>query len=158
MLSHWLDDQPQVFLVRFFLDARQPSNPSVILFSPPPRSSRNFDLMAENQIAQWLQQGGDDALQNKGKALGGDRHKDDANSLCIGNDYTHSKILADNNIKPESIKRPIKMDKDWEQLKQKIQQAYYENNNDKILSFLEYANNELTRIIRKGHPKFGSTI
>ena len=81
--------------------------------------------MVENQIAQWLQNGGEDNLQNKGQQIPVDRHRHVANSLGLSNDYIHSKILKDNNIKPESIQRRIDMDESWNELQHVIQQDYY---------------------------------
>lgn len=80
--------------------------------------------MAENQINEWLRNRGDQQIQNKGKKLLSDRHNELATSLGLQNDYVHSKILADNNIKPESIERRIKLDKQWDQLKLQIRDSY----------------------------------
>ena len=61
-------------------------------------------------------------------------------------DYVHSKILADNNIKPESVERQLALDDAWEKLREKIQQAYHntisENN---CMSAEEFAVSQSTR-------------
>lgn len=79
------------------------------------------NILAENQIAAWLEQGGDKNLPNKGKKLKEEPHRYAANALGVGADYVHSKILADNNIKPASIERRLDLDKNWEQLQREIQ-------------------------------------
>ena len=91
------------------------------------KASRCFsaiDTLFENQINAWIRNGGDKDLQNKGQPLTRDRHRHFANALGIGNEYIHSKILAANNIKPESIQRRLDMDKKWKELQGQIQQAY----------------------------------
>mmetsp|Transcript_20155 Transcript_20155/g.35498 ORF Transcript_20155/g.35498 Transcript_20155/m.35498 type:complete len:196 (+) Transcript_20155:97-684(+) len=101
-----------------------------IVLSPSESSSevsRSFsvvDKIAENQIAKWLKEGGAENLKNKGKELPVDRHRHVANSLGLGHDYVHSKILADNNIKPESVQRRIDLDRAWEQVQREIQTEY----------------------------------
>mmetsp|Transcript_32377 Transcript_32377/g.78687 ORF Transcript_32377/g.78687 Transcript_32377/m.78687 type:complete len:185 (-) Transcript_32377:1707-2261(-) len=85
---------------------------------------RQFSQLAENQIAAWLRQGGEQDLQNKGKKLEGDRHQKVASALGVGDDYIHSKILSDNNFKPESIERRLDLDKKWEELQYAIRKDF----------------------------------
>ena len=99
--------------------------------------TRQFSQIAENQIAAWLQQGGAKNLP-KGKKLQGDRHQQVASALGVGNDYTHSKILSDNNIKPESIERRLEMDRQWEDLQQAIRQDF-DKQRSSFASISEYA-------------------
>ena len=99
---------------------------------------REFSQLAENQIAAWLQQGGAKNLQNKGQKIKEDKNRRVANALGVGNDYIHSKILADNNFKPESVERRIAMDKQWEELQLTIQKDY-ETNQSSFSSIQAYA-------------------
>lgn len=104
---------------------RSRSASSIMIHNQCP--TRKFSQIAENQIAAWLQQGGAKNLQNKGKKLERDKHRQVANALGVGDDYVHSKILSDNNFKPESIERRLEMDQKWEDLQQAIQEDYTEN-------------------------------
>lgn len=93
----------------------------------PARYFSGIDVVIENKIKEWQAKGGEDTLP-KGKRLQGDKHRELANSWGVGADYTHSKILADNNIKPESIERRLKLDRQWNELKIRIQQAFQQQN------------------------------
>ena len=96
---------------------------------------QNYGSIAENRINQWLKEKGDEGLSNKGKPLNNDRHKTLANSLGVGHDYIHSKILADNNIRPLSVERRKQLDIKWGALQESIQARFREttaNNNDSI--------------------------
>lgn len=104
------------------------------------QSYMGIDKVAENKIAEWLHNRGDESIGStkKGKEISSDRHRDLSRTLGVHNDYVHSKILADNNIKPESLERRLALDAAWEKLKGKIQLAYYQrkknhdNTNTKI--------------------------
>jgi hypothetical protein len=89
-----------------------------------------IDKLAENKITQWLHNRGDKAVASSalGKKLPDDRHGAAARTLGVHHDYVHSKILADNNIKPESIERRLKLDKAWEELKEAIRVDYADRN------------------------------
>lgn len=87
------------------------------------RALSGIDKVAENKIAEWLHNKGDDRLKKKGELLP-DRHQDLSRTLGVHHDYVHSKIMADNNIKPESLQRRIDMDAAWDKLKVEIQEAY----------------------------------
>lgn len=78
--------------------------------------------VAEAKMERWLSQGGADNLS--GPAYKGDRHKDAAAALGKGDDWTHSKILADNNIRLASVERRLELDKEWQVVKGKIQHSY----------------------------------
>ncbi|KAG7349527.1 hypothetical protein IV203_012124 [Nitzschia inconspicua] len=82
-----------------------------------------IDKLAENQIAEWLRNKGDQALPH-GKKLTHDVHKAPAHSLGLQNDYVHSKILADNNIRPDSVQRRIDLDKSWHQCADMIREQF----------------------------------
>lgn len=82
-----------------------------------------IDKIAENKIAEWLHNRGDESLQH-GKELSNDRHKTLAHSMGLGNDYVHSKILADNNIRPESVQRRMELDEAWKKLSERIKSHY----------------------------------
>ena len=84
-----------------------------------------IDKVAENKIAEWLHQGGNKEIKKGGKIKAGDGgHKGTAYALGLKDDYIHSKILADNNIKPDSIVRRIELDKAWKEFQHEIQQSY----------------------------------
>jgi hypothetical protein len=87
------------------------------------RSLSGIDKVAENKISEWLHNRGDESLKKKGELLT-DRHKQLSRSLGVHYDYVHSKILADNNIKPESIQRRIDLDTAWNDVKFEIQEVY----------------------------------
>jgi hypothetical protein len=113
------------------------------------RCFSGIDKIAENQIAQWLQDGGAESLKgSKGKKLPVDRHRHVANSLGVGHDYVHGKILADNNIKPDSIQRRIDLDKAWGQLQRQIQEEYAKalSSTGGMLSIEEFSQSESTRV------------
>lgn len=101
-------------------------------------------VVTENQIAAWLQKGGDKDLKkknNKGKNPPQDnkeKSKDGqqqqphhqyylANALGVGNDFVHAKILADNNFKPRSIQLRLELDQKWDELQNVIRNDYYDN-------------------------------
>lgn len=95
--------------------------------------SSGIDKIAENKILEWMNQGGVEGLKNKQQQqknknkkglIKHDYHKELSNSLGVGHDYIHSKMLADNNIRPESIERRIRLDKEWELLQLDIKQHY----------------------------------
>ncbi|KAL3795901.1 hypothetical protein HJC23_002172 [Cyclotella cryptica] len=92
--------------------------------------SSAIDKLAENKIAEWLRSGGDEALSSSslGRRLPNDRHGSAAKTLGVHHDYVHSKILADNNIRPESVERRLQLDKAWEDLKQLIRRDYADSN------------------------------
>ena len=79
--------------------------------------------MAENKIAEWLHNKGDEGLKKRGK-LTTDRHKYLSRSLGVHDDYIHSKILADNNVRPDSLQRRIELDCSWDKLKLQIREEY----------------------------------
>ena len=83
-----------------------------------------IDKVAENKIAEWLHQGGNKEIKKGGKIKGDGGHKGTAYALGLKDDYIHSKILADNNIKPDSIVRRIELDKAWKEFQHEIQQSY----------------------------------
>ena len=82
-----------------------------------------IDKVAENKIAEWLHNRGDESLDH-GKEIPKDRHKTLAHSMGLANDYVHSKILADNNIRPESVQRRMDLDKAWDELATSIRSRY----------------------------------
>jgi hypothetical protein len=102
--------------------------------------SSGIDKVAENKIAEWLQQQGDKDLPS-GKKLSNDYHKVLAASWGVGADYIHGKILADNNIKPESVQRRLDMDDAWTMLKERIRVQYQKSN----LSPDEFVNSNAIR-------------
>jgi hypothetical protein len=95
-----------------------------------------IDKIAENQIAEWLRRKDDQQLPH-GKKLAQDPHKTPAKSLELRNDYVHSKILADNNIRPESVQRRIDLDAAWEVCAREIRENYVQSGN---CSVDEYVN------------------
>eukprot|EP00567_Pseudictyota_dubia_P016393 CAMPEP_0197444968 /NCGR_PEP_ID=MMETSP1175-20131217/10299_1 /TAXON_ID=1003142 /ORGANISM="Triceratium dubium, Strain CCMP147" /LENGTH=197 /DNA_ID=CAMNT_0042975847 /DNA_START=36 /DNA_END=629 /DNA_ORIENTATION=+ len=104
-----------------------PALPRLTIHLRQRRFLSGFETIVENQINAWQRKGGEDDLQNKGKKLeGGDRHRHVANSLGVGADYVHSKILADNNIKPESVQRRLDLERAWDGLKAEIRTSYRE--------------------------------
>eukprot|EP00977_Amphora_coffeiformis_P021775 scaffold9895_cov156-Amphora_coffeaeformis.AAC.1 len=104
--------------------------------------------MAENQIKAWQEKGGENSLQNKGKKLQSDQHMHVANALGVGHDYVHSKILADNNIKPESIQRRIDLDRNWQTLRGELQNAYHAANQKRTqLSPAKFSHSQLARVM-----------
>lgn len=107
------------------------------------------DTMAENKIAEWLRKGGADNLKGKGEKLKIDLHQSIAHSMGLKNDYTHSKILKDNNFIPESIQRRSMLDESWSNLKGEIQTDYQRSS----LTVEEY-----TKQCRLGHNKFRQRI
>lgn len=92
------------------------------------------DKVAENKIAEWLHNRGGESLKKRGE-LPIDRHKQLCYSLGVQHDYVHSKILADNNSKLESIQRRIDLDTAWAKLKLEIQETY---KNSSILTVDEF--------------------
>lgn len=92
--------------------------------------SSAIDRLAENKIAEWLRNSGDKFVSSSSlrRRLPHDRHGSAAKTLGVHHDYVHSKILADNNIKPESIERRLKMDKTWEDLKHLIRRDFADSN------------------------------
>jgi len=90
-----------------------------------------IDKVAENKIAEWLHSKGDESIgsSKKNKKLTYDRHKDASRTLGVYHDYVHSKILADNNIKPESVERRQALDSAWEKLKREIRLSYLSQGN-----------------------------
>lgn len=87
------------------------------------RTMSAIDSIAENKIAEWLRNRGDEGLTHKGKLLS-DRHSHAARTFGVGADYLHSKILADNNIKPDSVQRRIELDSEWTKLKAIIRETF----------------------------------
>jgi hypothetical protein len=67
-------------------------------------------------------------------------HKAPAHSLGLKHDYVHSKILADNNIKPESFQRRIDLDAEWKKVAEGIRQhlstvvSQRTNSSDKLVT------------------------
>ena len=102
------------------------------------RTLSGWDKMVENQINSWKRKGGQDASSHHGKRLPGDRNRHVANALGVGDDYVHSKILADNNIKPESIQRRLDLDQAWQNVQKKIRNVY-NNQQEESLSVAEFA-------------------
>jgi len=82
-----------------------------------------IDKVAENQIAAWLRNKGDENLPH-GKKLTHDVHKAPAQSLGLENDHVHSKILADNNIRPESVQRRLDLDAAWGKCAEEIRKEF----------------------------------
>lgn len=82
-----------------------------------------IDTIAENKITEWLHNKGDEGLKMKGK-LATDRHGHLARSLGVHDDYIHSKILADNNVRPDSLQRRIELDSSWDKLKVQVREQY----------------------------------
>lgn len=80
------------------------------------------ESVAEAKVARWIKGGGADNLT--GPAYRADKHKDAALALGKGEDWTHAKILADNNIRPASVERRLELKKAWGGLKGKILHAY----------------------------------
>ena len=87
------------------------------------RTMSAIDSIAESKINEWLRNKGDEGLKHKGKLLS-DRHAHASRTFGVGADYLHSKILADNNIKPESVQRRIELDSEWMKLKTVIQETF----------------------------------
>jgi hypothetical protein len=87
--------------------------------------------VAENRINEWLRNGGDKNLSSDKEGLKLQRsddcrrHKTLTDSLGFSDDYVHSKILADNNIKPESIERRLALDRQWSKLQEEIRTTFY---------------------------------
>lgn len=98
-----------------------------------------IDKIAEDKIARWLWEGGTLSSSKKGKPLPSDSHGHLSRSLGIFHDYVHSKILADNNIKPKSIELRLQLDQQWEHLQRQIQTAYQ---NSHVKSIQEFLNHE----------------
>ena len=110
-----------------------------------------IDKVAENQIAEWLNSGGDKGIKKGGKIKGDDmKHKGVAYGLGLKDDYIHSKILADNNIKPECIIRRIELDQEWTKVIKLIQESYSEQS-DKM-SIEEYIKSSIPR--KQFHDSF----
>ena len=98
-----------------------------------------IDKVAENKINEWLRNRGDDDVTHgvgAKRQLPADRHGDLTRTLGVHLDYIHSKILADNKIKPESVERRIALDEDWTKLKEEIQRVYKNNAFRSIEEFL----------------------
>ncbi|CAB9523358.1 expressed unknown protein [Seminavis robusta] len=93
-----------------------------------------IDKVAENKIAEWLHQRGDKMLEH-GKKLPSDIHKAPAYSLGLRDDYVHTKILADNNIRPESVQRRIDLDQAWKETSDKIR-ASFEKSGQSVAEFI----------------------
>jgi hypothetical protein len=87
------------------------------------RALSGIDTIAENKIAEWLHNKGDQGLKKKGM-LPTDRHQHLSRTLGVQDDYIHSKILADNNIKPLSVQRRIELDSAWEKVKMDVRHEY----------------------------------
>ena len=106
-----------------------------------------IDKVAENQIAEWLNSGGDKGIKKGGKIKGDDmKHKGVAYGLGLKDDYIHSKILADNNIKPECIIRRIELDNEWTKVIKLIQKSYNkEQSFGKVKSIEEYIKSSIPR-------------
>ena len=100
-----------------------------------------IDKVAENKIAEWLHQGGNKEIKKGGK-IKGDGHKGTAYALGLRDDYVHSKILADNNIKPDSVVRRIELDKAWKEFRHEIQQSYMNSGIKSIDEFIASVRND----------------
>ena len=57
----------------------------------------------------------------------GSNNKEFAAPFGVRQDNVHSKIVNDNNFRPESIERRMELDEKWKQLKTEIQHAYREH-------------------------------
>jgi hypothetical protein len=100
-----------------------------------------IDKIAEDKIARWLREGGNEQLSSsskKGKPLNSDPHGHLSRSMGVFHDYVHSKILADNNIKPKSIELRLELDRQWDDLKREIQIAYRDSRLYSIADFLRH--------------------
>ena len=96
-----------------------------------------IDKIAEDKIARWLKEGGEESLrQHRGK-LQSDPHQHIARSLNLQEDYVHSKILADNKILPKSIELRLQLDTRWEELKADLQRTWEEAEKPELQSFLK---------------------
>lgn len=96
--------------------------------------------IAEAKIARWLREGGADNL--RGDAYQPDRHKDAATALGKGLDYTHSKILADNNFLPQSVELRKDLDTQWEALKMEIRERFSAAGRPNLHEFLRSCERE----------------
>ncbi len=96
--------------------------------------------VAEAKIERWLREGGADGLT--GGAYSPDRHKDMANALGKGLDYTHSKILKDNNFLPLSVERRKRLDTLWTELREEIRECHQAAGSPPLDVFLETCENE----------------
>lgn len=95
-----------------------------------------IEKVAENQIAAWLRDKGDKNLPH-GKKLVQDVHKAPAQSLGLKNDYVHSKILADNNIRPESVQRRLDLDAAWNECAEEIRREFLKYDNRNVEDFVQ---------------------
>lgn len=120
------------------------STPNTIRFM-----ASGIDKMAENQIAEWTRKGGPESLKGKKLSLKSDRHKPLVHSLGLQDDYIHSKILKDNNIRPDSIQRRIDLDRAWEKLKVEIQNDFQKEqgkastNEDSVAEYIKRCQEEM---------------
>jgi len=109
-----------------------------------------IDKVAENKIREWLHNRVDadtDNAKTKGKRLNHDRHKDLSRTLGVYHEYIHSKILANNNIKPESLDRRLELDSAWAQLKAEIQQTYNQRSATEGITLDEFVASQSTRFL-----------
>lgn len=110
------------------------------------KASVGIDKVAENKIAEWLHNRGDESISaQKGKKLPSDRHKDLSRTLGVHHDYVHSKILADNNIKPESVERRLALDAAWKKLKEEIHAEYHDMDSNTQTSVNDFVALQSTR-------------
>lgn len=96
-----------------------------------------IDKVAENKIAEWLRSRGDEdaGSAGKGRRLPPDRHGELSRTLGVHRDYVHSKILADNNIRPESVERRLELDAAWEGLRGEMRRFYADGGYESIDEF-----------------------
>lgn len=88
--------------------------------------SSGVDVLAENKIAAWMREnaGNTPATPAKQGIPTSNHHRSMAKALGVGQDYIHSKILADNNFKPESVERRIELDSSWKKVQGDIQEVF----------------------------------
>lgn len=96
-----------------------------------------IDKIAEDKIARWLKEGGEENLRRHRGKLQSDPHQHIARTLNLQEDYVHSKILADNKILPKSIELRLQLDKQWEELKADLQSSWNEAEKPELQSFLK---------------------
>lgn len=93
-----------------------------------------IDKVAENKINEWLRRRGTDPESSGseyfGKRLPLDRHEGLSRTLGVHGDYVHSKILADNNLRPESVERRLALDAAWDELREGMRRAYADDGRD----------------------------
>ena len=103
--------------------------------------------VAEAKIKRWLKQGGAENLSGPGYKH--DRFKDAAVALGKGDDYLHSKILADNSIKPLSVTRRLEYDAKLEEVKTEIREDHKSRGSPPMGDYILVVEHSLNSTIEK---------